>query len=86
MHATTLATRSFSGAIDCRWITLGEMDGSSFAIPADVNITEQFNELLRQHRAPPVVKKVSLEDIDSFLQEAYRIVSHSSLQIQPDQV
>ncbi|PTB80395.1 t-SNARE protein [Trichoderma longibrachiatum ATCC 18648] len=52
------------------------MDGSSFAIPADVNITEQFNELLRQHHAPPVVKKVSLEDIDSFLQEAYRINSH----------
>ncbi|TFB03508.1 Syntaxin UFE1 [Trichoderma ghanense] len=52
------------------------MDGSSFAIPADVNITEQFNELLRQHHAPPVVKKVSLEDIDSFLKEAYRINSH----------
>lgn len=62
------------------------MDGSSFAIPADVNITEQFNELLRQHHAPPVVKKVSLEDIDSFLKEAYRIVSHSTLHIQLEQV
>ncbi|KAL6881114.1 t-SNARE protein [Trichoderma novae-zelandiae] len=52
------------------------MDGSSFSIPAAVDITEQFNELLQQHRAPPAVKKVSLEDIDSFLKEAYRINSH----------
>ncbi|KAL7922323.1 hypothetical protein ACQKWADRAFT_320863 [Trichoderma austrokoningii] len=46
------------------------------AISAAVNITAQFNELLQQHSAPPVVNKVSLDDIDSFLQEAYRINSH----------
>ncbi|KAM0261690.1 hypothetical protein ACHAQJ_002142 [Trichoderma viride] len=45
-------------------------------MPAAVNITVQFNELLQQHRAPPVVNKVSLDDIDSFLKEAYRINSH----------
>jgi hypothetical protein len=53
------------------------MDSSSFQMPAAVNITVQFNELLQQHRAPPVVNKVSLDDIDSFLKEAYRIVSFS---------
>ncbi|RFU74531.1 syntaxin ufe1 [Trichoderma arundinaceum] len=52
------------------------MDSSSFQLPAAIDITAQFNELLQQHRAPPVVKKVSLDDIDSFLQEAYRINSH----------
>ncbi|QYS93604.1 t-SNARE Ufe1, ER membrane fusion and vesicular traffic [Trichoderma simmonsii] len=52
------------------------MDGSSLQISTAVDITAQFNELLQQHRAPPVVKKVSLDDIDSFLKEAYRINSH----------
>lgn len=51
------------------------MDGSSLQISTAVDITAQFNELLQQHHAPPVVKKVSLDDIDSFLKEAYRIVS-----------
>lgn len=52
-----------------------EMDGSTAQVSAAVNITAQFNELLQQHSAPPVVNKVSLDDIDSFLKEAYRIVS-----------
>ncbi|KAK0764175.1 hypothetical protein N5P37_003570 [Trichoderma harzianum] len=52
------------------------MDGSSLRISTAVDITAQFNELLQQHQAPPVVKKVSLDDIDSFLKEAYRINSH----------
>ncbi|OPB38335.1 t-SNARE Ufe1, ER membrane fusion and vesicular traffic [Trichoderma guizhouense] len=52
------------------------MDGSSLQISTAVDITAQFNELLQQHKAPPVVKKVSLDDIDSFLKEAYRINSH----------
>lgn len=52
-----------------------EMDGSTVQVSAAVNITAQFNELLQQHSAPPVVNKVSLDDIDSFLKEAYRIVS-----------
>lgn len=51
------------------------MDGSTLQVSAAVNITAQFNELLQQHSAPPVVNKVSLDDIDSFLKEAYRIVS-----------
>ncbi|KAL7796634.1 hypothetical protein V8C37DRAFT_372446 [Trichoderma ceciliae] len=52
------------------------MDSSGFQISTAVDITVQFNELLQQLRAPPVVKKVSLDDIDSFLKEAYRINSH----------
>ncbi|PNP52006.1 hypothetical protein THARTR1_07215 [Trichoderma harzianum] len=53
------------------------MDGPSLQIPtAAVDITAQFNELLQQHQAPPVVNKVSLDDIDGFLKEAYRINSH----------
>lgn len=51
------------------------MDNSSIQLSAAVDITAQFNELLQQHSAPPVVNKVSLDDIDSFLKEAYRIVS-----------
>lgn len=51
------------------------MDGSTVQVSTAVNITAQFNELLQQHSAPPVVHKVSLDDIDSFLKEAYRIVS-----------
>ncbi|KAH6607508.1 syntaxin ufe1 [Trichoderma cornu-damae] len=52
------------------------MDGSSLQLSAAADITAQLNELLHQQHAPPVVKKVSLEDIDSFLKEAYRINSH----------
>lgn len=50
------------------------MDRSSVHVSSAVNITSQFNELLVKHSAPPVVNKVSLDDIDSFLKEAYRIV------------
>ncbi|KAJ0338292.1 hypothetical protein COL154_012780 [Colletotrichum chrysophilum] len=40
-----------------------------------MDITPLFNELLRKHNAPPVTeKKLSLEAIDGFLKEAYRIV------------
>ncbi|KAK5998551.1 Syntaxin-18-like protein [Cladobotryum mycophilum] len=41
-----------------------------------VDITSQFNELLRRHNAPPTAQKVSLDTIDGFLKEAYRINSH----------
>ncbi|KAF4425682.1 Syntaxin ufe1 [Colletotrichum fructicola] len=42
-----------------------------------MDITPLFNELLRKHNAPPVTeKKLSLEAIDGFLKEAYRINSH----------
>lgn len=51
-----------------------EMDRPSAHISSAVNLTSQFNELLVKHSAPPVVNKVSLDDIDSFLKEAYRIV------------
>lgn len=51
------------------------MDSASLQTSAAVDITAQFNELLQKHHAPPVVNKVSLEEIDSFLKEAYRIVS-----------
>ncbi|KOS18249.1 Syntaxin ufe1 [Escovopsis weberi] len=41
-----------------------------------VDITEQFNDLLRKHNAPPTAQQVSLDAIDGFLKEAYRIDSH----------
>ncbi|EEY22245.1 conserved hypothetical protein [Verticillium alfalfae VaMs.102] len=39
------------------------------------DLTPVFNELLAKHSAPSTRKKFSLEDIDGFLKEAYRIVS-----------
>ncbi|KAF6819215.1 snare protein [Colletotrichum plurivorum] len=42
-----------------------------------MDITPVFNEILRKHNAPVVTeKKLSLEAIDGFLKEAYRINSH----------
>ncbi|KAM0326797.1 hypothetical protein ACHAQA_006672 [Verticillium albo-atrum] len=40
------------------------------------DITPVFNELLAKHKAPSTRNKFSLEDIDGFLKEAYRINSH----------
>ncbi|KAM0277041.1 hypothetical protein ACHAQH_006110 [Verticillium albo-atrum] len=40
------------------------------------DLTPAFNELLAKHSAPSARKKFSLEDIDGFLKEAYRINSH----------
>ncbi|KAG7129523.1 hypothetical protein HYQ44_001518 [Verticillium longisporum] len=40
------------------------------------DLTPAFNELLAKHSAPSTRKKFSLEDIDGFLKEAYRINSH----------
>ncbi|KAL9942696.1 hypothetical protein ACHAQF_008437 [Verticillium nonalfalfae] len=40
------------------------------------DLTPVFNELLAKHSAPSTRKKFSLEDIDGFLKEAYRINSH----------
>lgn len=43
-------------------------------VPPKADITSQFNELLRQKNAAPVAAKASLDAIDGFLKEAYRIV------------
>jgi hypothetical protein len=40
-----------------------------------MNVTLEFDELLRERKAPPTRKTVSLEKIDGFLKEALRIVS-----------
>lgn len=42
-----------------------------------MNITLQFDELLQQRKAPKTKTKqpVSLDTLDGFLKEAYRIVS-----------
>lgn len=41
-----------------------------------MDITPVFNDLLRKRNAPIITeKKLSLEAIDGFLKEAYRIVS-----------
>ncbi|CAG9937070.1 unnamed protein product [Clonostachys rosea f. rosea IK726] len=41
-----------------------------------MNVTLEFDELLRERKAPPTRKTVSLEKIDGFLKEALRINSH----------
>ncbi|KAJ9669761.1 hypothetical protein H2201_000146 [Coniosporium apollinis] len=42
-----------------------------------MDITPVFNEILRKHGAPPVQRRpFRPEDLDSFLQEAYRINTH----------
>ncbi|KAM0563490.1 hypothetical protein ACHAPJ_001211 [Fusarium lateritium] len=41
-----------------------------------MNITVNFNELLRERNAPETRKRVTLDAIDGFLKEAYRINSH----------
>lgn len=41
---------------------------------ASVDLTSQFNELLRQKNAPPCKGKLSLDAVEGFLKEAYRIV------------
>jgi hypothetical protein len=42
-----------------------------------INITSSFNELLKQREAPPVKETFSVEELDEFLKEAYRIVSYT---------
>lgn len=44
-----------------------------------MNLTVTFNELLRERNAPETRKRVTLDTIDGFLKEAYRIVSHTLL-------
>jgi hypothetical protein len=39
-----------------------------------MDVTPEFDELLRKHNAPPTKKAVSLAEIDGFLKEALRIV------------
>ncbi|KAL8408040.1 hypothetical protein RB594_006733 [Gaeumannomyces avenae] len=39
-------------------------------------LTASFNELLKQREAPPAKTSFSLEELDEFLKEAYRINSH----------
>ncbi|KAI1014788.1 hypothetical protein LB503_003627 [Fusarium chuoi] len=41
-----------------------------------MNLTVTFNELLRERNAPETRKRVTLDAIDGFLKEAYRINSH----------
>ncbi|KAF4990822.1 hypothetical protein FDECE_14228 [Fusarium decemcellulare] len=41
-----------------------------------MDITVGFNELLRQHEVPETRKRVTMDAIDGFLKEAYRINSH----------
>ncbi|KAL4729501.1 hypothetical protein ACLX1H_003921 [Fusarium chlamydosporum] len=41
-----------------------------------MNITVTFNELLKERNAPETRKRVTLDAIDGFLKEAYRINSH----------
>jgi len=41
-----------------------------------MDITPEFDELLRERNAPPTTKQVTLENIDGFLKEALRINSH----------
>jgi hypothetical protein len=55
----------------------GTHDPSVQAVAADeraMDVTAEFDELLRKHNAPPTKKAVSLEEIDGFLKEALRIV------------
>lgn len=50
-----------------------------------MDITPAFNELLQSHNVPEARKTVTIEDIDAFLKEAYRIVgliSHCILGLQ----
>jgi syntaxin 18 len=44
-----------------------------------MNVTVTFNELLRERNAPETRKRVTLDAIDGFLKEAYRIVSRAPL-------
>lgn len=43
--------------------------------PPTGDLTTEFNELLRKRGASPTAAKASIENVDSFLKEAYRIVS-----------
>lgn len=44
-----------------------------------MDITVTFNELLRERNAPETRKRVTLDAIDGFLKEAFRIVSNAHL-------
>lgn len=41
---------------------------------ASANLTPQFNDLLRKHKAPPCRENLSIDAVEGFLKEAYRIV------------
>ena len=47
-------------------------------IISSADVTAEFNRLLKQHGAPQAAGKVSLETIEGFLKEAYRIVGATS--------
>ena len=42
-----------------------------------MDITVTFNELLKERNAPEIRKRVTLDAIDGFLKEAYRIVGQA---------
>jgi hypothetical protein len=42
-----------------------------------MDITVTFNELLKERNAPEIRKRVTLDAIDGFLKEAYRIAGHT---------
>lgn len=42
-----------------------------------MDITVTFNELLKERNAPEIRKRVTLDAIDGFLKEAYRIVDQA---------
>jgi hypothetical protein len=50
---------------------------ASTAIATAADLTSSFNELLRERNAPPTRQAVTLDAIDGFLKEAYRIVGLS---------
>ncbi|KFA63523.1 hypothetical protein S40285_00267 [Stachybotrys chlorohalonatus IBT 40285] len=52
------------------------MAPSEPSLPATFDLSSEFNELLRKRDAPAIRKNVTLETLDGFLKEAYRINSH----------
>jgi hypothetical protein len=59
-------------------IVFYNMSLTSSTLSSAVEVTSEFNKLLQQRNASPVSGKVSLEAIEGFVKEAYRIVRHSA--------
>jgi len=51
------------------------MTGSTMRISTALDLSSDFNELLKKNEAPPIQGGHGLNQIDEFLKEAYRIVS-----------
>lgn len=51
------------------------MNIAQSTIAPSADLTPLFNELLQQQNAAPTARAVSLDAIEGFLKEAYRIVS-----------